>query len=99
MASTIARKVLSSVVFPLPAGEPPLSAVEEEEHTASRWSRPVSNRTRIPAVTQLDAIRKALATGDVNQAREFCEALIAYPERNGLLSHQSYRNPTPFTAR
>lgn len=31
MASTIAREALSSVVFPLPAGEPPLSAVEEEE--------------------------------------------------------------------
>ena len=30
MASTIIREVFESGVFPLPAGEPPLSAVEEE---------------------------------------------------------------------
>ncbi len=30
MASTIIREVLESVVFPLPAVEPPLSAVAEE---------------------------------------------------------------------
>ena len=68
-------------------------AVEEEAVTSSRRQRPVK-QARISADVQLDvvnrqkdAIRKALAVGDLSRVREFCADLLAYQERNSRSEH------------
>ena len=68
-------------------------AVEEEDETSSHRRRPVK-QTRLPVDARLDvvnrqkdAIRKALATRDLNQARAFCADLLAYQVRNSRPEH------------
>ncbi len=68
-------------------------AVEEErERSSLRWR--ATKQIRLPADAlldvvnrQKDAIRKALAAGDLNQARAFCADLRAYQERNSRPEH------------
>jgi tetratricopeptide (TPR) repeat protein len=68
-------------------------AADEEEQKGSRRRRPVkqariSGEARLDVVNrQKDAIRKALAAGDLNQARAFCVDLLAYQERNSRPEH------------
>src|ERR1017187_5803590 len=68
-------------------------AVDEDEQKGSRRRRPVKKvhltaETHLDVVNrQKDAIRKALAAGDLNQARAFCADLLAYQERNSRPEH------------
>jgi tetratricopeptide (TPR) repeat protein len=67
-------------------------AVDEEE-TSRRRRRSVkqtriSSEARLDVVNrQKDAIRKALAVGDLKQARAFCGDLLAHQERNSRPEH------------
>jgi tetratricopeptide (TPR) repeat protein len=69
-------------------------AVEEEEETRSTRRRPRPSKIQLPAEARLDvvslqknAVRKALTTGDLNQARAFCEDLVAHQERSSRPEH------------